>query len=149
MTIHVPPAALHRTPTGTCRLATAAGEAAHLNWAHAPSPFAWSVMVYGGQNPRTGFDQPQMEVQFHKRTRPGGHGVGVEGILYRANDYAKMQHRSHFAVRSAEGLLYDGPVMDEVEAPRVIGQLSKAELVGLSKGLRQFNRENRRVGGSR
>lgn len=142
MTIHVPPASLS-TRQANAVLAETAGEAAHLNWAHAPSPFAWSVMVYGGQHPRTGFDQPQMEVQFHKRTRPGGHGVGVEGILYRANDYAKMQHRSHFAVRSAEGLIYDGPVMDEVEAPRVIGRLTDSELVGLSKGLRQFRRENR------
>lgn len=89
-------------------------DVAPLNWAHAPSPFAWSVMCFGGQNPRTGQDQPQLEVNFPKRTRPNGHGIGIEGILHRANDYAKMQHRSHVAVRDGDGrVIYAGPVMGE------------------------------------
>jgi hypothetical protein len=114
---------------------------ATYRWAHKPSPFAWSVMCYGGQCPRTGFDQPQLEVQFHKCTRPGGFGLTREGILYRANDYAQMQHRSHFAVRDTDGIvIYDGPVLDEIELPGVIGRLSDAELLPLAKGQRAFER---------
>jgi hypothetical protein len=108
-----------------------------LNWAHAPSPFAWSVMCYGGLHPRTGFEQPQLEVQFARRTRPNGFGHTSEGILYRANDYAKMQHRTHFAVRGDDGLLYDGPVMGEVEFGRLTGGMVA----------RKFKRQERRAGG--
>lgn len=94
-----------------------------LNWAHRPSPFAWSVMIYGGLHPRTGFKQPQLEVQFARRTRPNGFGLTAKGILVRANDYAKMQHRTHFAVRGDGGLIYDGPVMGEAEFGRLTGDM--------------------------
>jgi hypothetical protein len=116
-----------------------------LNWSHRPSPFAWSVLIYGGKNPRTGMDQPQVEVQFHKRTRAGGTGYGTEGILYRANYYAVMQYRSHFAVRDTDGsVIYDGPVLDEIDVPRVfgllLGRVSDAELVALSRVQQQHGR---------
>lgn len=119
-------------------------------WSHAPSPSHWSVRCYGGKNPRTGFDQPNLEVQFAKRTRPDGYGLGRKGILYRANDYAQMQHRTHFAVRDSDGsIIYDGPVLNEIEAPVVIGRLTDAELNHLAGGHKGFNRQERRVGGSR
>ena len=99
-------------------------QASIIEWAHKPSPFAWSVLIYGGANPRTGNPQPNEEVQFHKRTREGGAGFGVPGILWRANDYAQHQHRTHFAVRDTDGaVIYNGPVLDELEAPRVFAAI--------------------------
>jgi hypothetical protein len=125
------------TPT----LAIAAPEQT-LNWAHTPSRLAWSVMCYGGLHPRTGFEQPQLEVQFARRTRPNGYGHTANGILVRANDYAKMQHRTHFAVRGDDGLLYDGPVIGERDASAMFGRLT-ADMVVRSKGARKFLRESR------
>jgi hypothetical protein len=96
-----------------------------LDWAHAPSPYAWGVMIYGGQCPRTGADQPAMQFQFYKRLRVGGAGYSRKGILWRANDYARYQHRACFAVRDTDGtVIYAGPVLDEIEGPKVFARLS-------------------------
>lgn len=126
------------SPTGRVR------SGANLNWAHAPSPFAWTVLIYGGQNPRTGFEQPNMEAQFHKRTRPHGTGYTAKSIVWRANGYAKGEHRTHFAVRDTDGsILYDGPVLDENEETAVVARLTDEALVAHSRDQRQFNRMNR------
>jgi hypothetical protein len=111
------------------------------NWAHAPSRFAWSVLCYGGESPRTGFEQPQLEVQFHKRQRVGGSGYSARSILHRANDFAKGEHRTHFAVRDTDGsVIYGGPVLNEIEAPAVIARLTDDQLVAHSADQRRFGR---------
>lgn len=107
----------------------------NLDWAHKPSPFAWSVMIYGGQNPRTGLDLPQMEVQFHKRTRPSGYGLSRVGILQRARDFAEREHRTHFAVRDSDGsVIFAGPAS---------ARLTDTQLVALSADQRRFARGNK------
>jgi len=115
-----------------------------LDWAHRASPFAWSVMVYGGENPRTGQPQPQLEFQFTKQAYPGHHGYSIQGILWRANDYAKGEHRTEFAVRDVDGaVIYQGPVLNEIEAPAVFRMLSDHDLTALSMDHRRFQRTTR------
>lgn len=99
-------------------------------WGQSPSPFDWQVMVYGGCNPRTGFPQEPLLFQFFKRRF--GTGYTFESVVRRAEDMAERQHRSHFAVRDT-----DGSVVHVGECRRW------ASLNELSKGLRQFNRDNR------
>jgi hypothetical protein len=110
-------------------------------WSISPSTFDWQVLIYGGENPRTGFEQPQLEVQFHKRQRVGGSGYSARSILHRANDFAKGEHRTHFAVRDTDGsVIYDGPVLNEIEAPVVIARLTDDQLVAHSADRRRFGR---------
>lgn len=81
-------------------------------WSHAPSPFHWQVLCYGGTNPRTGFEQPPLEFQFFAKhyTR--------RQIEQRAADLCEREHRTSFIIREPVG----------------------ADVVALAKGQRVFGR---------
>jgi hypothetical protein len=58
------------------------------------SAFDWGVMVYGGDNPRTGFPQEPLEFAFF-----AGHYSRSE-IEARAADLAEKHHRTHWAIQA-------------------------------------------------
>ena len=86
-------------------------------------------MIYGGENPRTGFPQPPLEFQFF------GPHYSRQRIEQRAADLAEREHRTCWQVRP--------PTLSHFV------RMSDAELVSHSRDQRKFNRLNRRVGGSR
>jgi hypothetical protein len=63
-------------------------------WQIGPSPFDWQVMVFGGDNPRTGFPQPPLEFQFY-----AGH-YSRRQIEQRAADLCEREHRLLWQVRA-------------------------------------------------
>jgi len=104
---------------------------------HAPSPFDWSVMLYGGTCPRTGFEQPAHECRFFKQRREGGAGYTLPGVIARAEDMAEWMHRTRFLVRDTDGQIVH----------RGVCQLRDPDgyLQFLAKGQRTFERQERRA----
>jgi hypothetical protein len=100
-------------------------------WPMSPSPFDYQVMVYGGDDPRTGLSQLPQVFQFFKRRWSTGYTL--EGVIARAEDMAERQHRSHFAVRDTDGSVVH------------VGQCRlwaarQVDLAKLDRGLRRFKR---------
>lgn len=78
-------------------------------WSISPSPFDWQVMIYGGDNPRTGFPQPPLVFQFF-----GPHYSRVQ-IMQRAADMCEREHRASFQVREPSN-----PQFRKASAPSVM-----------------------------
>lgn len=72
-------------------------------WQISPSPFDWQIMIYGGENPRTGRPQEPQAFQFF------GKHYSARAITVKARDMAERQHRQHFIIRPPTNELFIKP----------------------------------------
>lgn len=57
------------------------------------SPFDWGVLIYGGENPRTGFPQPPLEFQFF------GRFYSRKQIEQKAADLCEREFRTSYRIQ--------------------------------------------------
>ena len=65
----------------------------HPEWSISESPFDYQVMIYGGRNPRNGFEWLPLVFQFF------GKHYSRQQLEQRAADLAEYHKREHFIIR--------------------------------------------------
>lgn len=91
------PITAHRWPQVPVRwsspLAKTVDDGAHPEWPMSPSSFDWQVLIFGGDNPRSGEPQTPMIFQFF-----GKHN-SPRRIRAQARNLCEINHRSSFVIR--------------------------------------------------
>lgn len=63
------------------------------DWSIDPSPFDWQVMIWGGVNPRNGFEWLPLEFQYF------GRFYSRKQIMQKAMDLCEREHRLFWQIR--------------------------------------------------